>query len=314
MSNQMGQHPSDLPPVTPAQQPEQTVAPNLTLRFELSPTIGTLFGALAKAQKAFKPVKKTSKNPFYKSSYADLAEVIDATRDALSDNGLAIIQPPCFRRVDGTVEVHTFMGHSSGEWMHSVLDMPPTAKTDAQAVGSSITYGRRYSYSGTVCVASEDDDDGNAAVSKPFRGRQEESPEDFDQRTVDQQNIGPVQIKQIDDALKSTGKTEDEIKAALEFVGEKRIEHIKKPKFEKFLKWAGSTVKMPKGPPVAEQQRMLAMKRLWAVASEFSIPEVDVKTASYEKFAVDSMTKLNAGQLDEMTAWVRSVAEAIKQS
>lgn len=294
--------------VTPAALPEQTVAPNPELRFEMSPGIGKLIEALAKAHKAFKSVIKDATNPFFKSKYADLSNVLEATRDGLSDNGLAVLQLPSYKRESGLVEVVTILAHSSGEWIRCSLEIPMT-KQDAQAIGSAITYGRRYSCSAILSVASEDDDDGNGAVTKPFRGRVEESPEDFDQRTADQQNIGPSQIKQIDDALKATGKTEEEIKAALDFIGEKRIEHIKKPKFEKFLKWAGSREKLSKGPAPAEQQRMLAMKRLWAVASEFSIPEADVKTASYEKFGVDSMTKLNAAQLDEATAWVRSVAE-----
>ena len=290
-----------------ATQPEQAAAPKPELRFEFSPSIGKLIEALAKASIAFDPIKKESVNPFFKSKYADLAAVIDATRKHLGINGIAVIQPPAYKRDPGAVEIITLMAHSSGEWIKCILEMI-IAKQDAQGIGSAITYGRRYSYSALLNVASEEDDDGNAAVAKP-RGKVEESPEDFDQRTEEQQNIGTAQIQEIDKALKRTGKSEEEIIAALGFIGEKRIEHIKKANFQKFLKWANGTSKAQKGPSVTDQARIAANKRLWAVAAEFSIPEDDVKTAAYEKYGVSSMTELDAPQLVEMAEWVKSVAE-----
>src|ERR1700733_9217391 len=57
-----------------------------------SASIGALAEALAKARKDFRPVLKKSKNPFFKSNYADLSEVIDATSTALADNGLSVVQ------------------------------------------------------------------------------------------------------------------------------------------------------------------------------------------------------------------------------
>lgn len=285
------------------------------VKFEFSPTIGVLMGALAKARKAFKPIIKSETNPFFKSKYADLASVIEATKDGLSDNGLAVLQPPVFDRATGTVEIITLLAHESGEWLKSTLDMP-TAKADAQGVGSAITYGRRYAYSAVLNVASEEDDDGNGAVSGQFKRApvKEETPEEFDQRTADQQNISPEQITAIDTALKRTLKSEQEIIAALGFIGEKRIEHIKKNQFQKFLKWANSESKLKPASQIQVDTRTRAMKRLWATAAELSIPEQDVKTCAYEKFHVDSMTKLTETQIDEMTAWVRSVAAAVLES
>jgi hypothetical protein len=70
------------------------------------------------------------------------------------------------------VEIVTFLAHSSGEWIKSVLDMP-VVKSDPQGVGSAITYGRRYAYSGMVSVASEADDDGNAATGNRANGHTE---------------------------------------------------------------------------------------------------------------------------------------------
>jgi len=59
-----------------------------------SESIAKLALALAKAQKSFKPMERKSLNPDFNHSYADLAEVISATRDALSTEELSVMQFP----------------------------------------------------------------------------------------------------------------------------------------------------------------------------------------------------------------------------
>lgn len=284
----------------------QELLPLGRITFEMSPTIGQLVDALAKARKVFKPVVKESVNPFFKSKYADLAAVIEATKDGLSDNSLVVIQPPVYGR-DGAVQIITLLAHSSGEWIKSILDMP-VSKTDAQGVGSAITYGRRYAYSATVNVASEEDDDANAAVSKPFKKAEKppETDEEFDQRTAGERCISPEQITEIDKALKRTGRTEEEIIAALAFIGEKRIEHIKRNQFDKFLKWANGAKK--ETTTADDLPRKKAMAALFAAAAEHEVPEKDLKQLSYERFHVKSMTELTVKQLVEAREWIESVA------
>jgi hypothetical protein len=102
---------------------------------------------------------KANINPHFKSKYADLASVWDACRVPLSKHGLAVLQPV---RADGpSVTVTTILAHSSGEWISESLTMTAQQNTP-QAVGSAITYGRRYGLSSMVGIAP-DDDDGNAA-------------------------------------------------------------------------------------------------------------------------------------------------------
>ena len=131
--------------------------------FSTSSTIGELTKALSLAHKDFKPVLKDANNPFFKSKYADLAGVIDATGDALSKQELAVIQSPG-RIYNGHILLTTLLSHSSGEWIKDELELP-IAKFDAQGTGSAITYARRYAYQAIVGVAAEDDD-GNAASQK----------------------------------------------------------------------------------------------------------------------------------------------------
>lgn len=125
-----------------------------------SPTLGALFAAVAKAQGEIEGAKKDSTNPHFKSQYADLASARDAVQEPLSKNGLALIQWP--RTVDAGVEIETWLGHSSGEFMSGTLWMP-CSKMDAHGVGSAITYGRRYALMAVTGVAPVDDD-GNGAT------------------------------------------------------------------------------------------------------------------------------------------------------
>ena len=133
-----------------------------------SDSIKNLSAALAKAQAKLQNAKNTADNPFYKSKYAPLGEVLDLVRPVLAENGLAVIQYPSSD--DGkTISIHTMLVHESGEY----IDFDPLSltaeKITPQGAGAAITYGRRYSVSGIFNIASEDDDDGNS-LEKPQNG------------------------------------------------------------------------------------------------------------------------------------------------
>lgn len=129
---------------------------------EMSPSIGALATALAAAQGEITGALKDSKNPFFKSSYADLASCWDACRAPLSKNKLAVIQTTSDSQ-EGVVVVTT-LAHASGEWMRGTLRMVPT-KNDPQGIGSCITYARRYALAAIVGLA-QIDDDANSASGK----------------------------------------------------------------------------------------------------------------------------------------------------
>ena len=125
-----------------------------------SPEIDKLATALSKAQSKMKGAKKGSVNPFFKSDYADLDTVIKSCFPQLTENGLSVIQgnDTCDR---GSFYVTTMLLHSSGQWIKSKLKMPIGGKKDAQAVGATITYARRFSLSAMIGIA-QTDDDGNS--------------------------------------------------------------------------------------------------------------------------------------------------------
>lgn len=127
-----------------------------------SEQINELATALSKAQGVIIPASKDADNPFFKSKYADLASVWEVAREPLYKNGLAIIQLPSAE--GNIVTLETILIHSSGQFVSSKLTM--VAKdAGPQAIGSCITYLRRYALSSVVGIASEIDDDGNSATN-----------------------------------------------------------------------------------------------------------------------------------------------------
>lgn len=134
-----------------------------------SGSISALAAALAKAQQAFLPIKRTERVAFGANekrrayNYAPLDEVINATRKALSDNELAIMQPTHVE--DGKLFVETWLCHSSGEWVSCEMYVGDCNQTP-QTEGSALTYKRRYSLTSLLGIASEEDDDAEAAQAK----------------------------------------------------------------------------------------------------------------------------------------------------
>jgi len=127
--------------------------------------------ALVAAVGELSNVAKTAANPYFKSKYAPLDAIIDATRPILAKHGLAVIQQPLF--MEGTAGVDTTIVHKSGYSTTSTL-LLPLKDQSPQGVGSAITYARRYALAAVLGIASEDDDDGN--VSTGLHKKQEPAP------------------------------------------------------------------------------------------------------------------------------------------
>ena len=110
-------------------------------------------------------IKKDAKNPFFKSSYASLSNILDGTNDALIESGLTVAQFP-----EGDYGLETILMHESGEWIQANFTMRPV-KDDPQSRGSALTYARRYALAAILSLNIDDDDDGNLAThgtSSPY--------------------------------------------------------------------------------------------------------------------------------------------------
>jgi hypothetical protein len=91
-----------------------------------------------------------------KYSFAPLPEIIDAVRPVLTKHGLAVVQLVRERILE------TRLIHTSGQWIGAAYTLPSLA--DSQAMGSAISYARRYCLCAMLGIAGEDDEDGAAAT------------------------------------------------------------------------------------------------------------------------------------------------------
>lgn len=139
----------------------------------MSDATDQLFAALAAAQMAFGEVRKTrtadvrSTRGAYSYKYANLADVMEAIRVPLRDNGLVPMQIPMGDRVYVRI-VHG----PSGQWIEGGLPLAlPDYGSDIQRLGSALTYMRRYLLTMMLGIVAEDeDDDGASAQGQPQRG------------------------------------------------------------------------------------------------------------------------------------------------
>ena len=128
-----------------------------------SPTLGKLFERIANAQKRMKAASKDATNPHYKSKYADLASIEEALVP-FAEEGVARLQLVTTSD-DDSVRVVTVLGCPEGEFIQTEASMKQE-RPGPHALGSAVTYLRRYTMSAACCLA-QDDDDGNAAMPAP---------------------------------------------------------------------------------------------------------------------------------------------------
>lgn len=109
-----------------------------------------------------RPAPKDSKNPHFKSYYADFASVHGATLPALHANGIAVVQLPTITE-HGKPALITRLIHECGESIESIYPIFCKDETDPQKLLSAYTYARRGALSAMLCVVAEDDDGNTAA-------------------------------------------------------------------------------------------------------------------------------------------------------
>jgi len=123
-----------------------------------SESIKAIAPAFLKAQKEMEAVTKNSKNPFFKSDYADLNAVMEACKEPLNNNGISVLQPV------NSNYVETVLMHESGEWLASETALIVKETNNPQALGSAISYARRYGLMSILGLPAEDDDGEKAMV------------------------------------------------------------------------------------------------------------------------------------------------------
>ena len=119
------------------------------------------WGEFAKARAEFSAVTLDKVNPHFKSKYASLASVLGAVTPALTAHGIvATTRTLC----DGdTLVAETQLVYKGVVLISATMPIGKAVGVSAQAVGSALTYARRYTLCALLGVVAEEDDDGNAA-------------------------------------------------------------------------------------------------------------------------------------------------------
>lgn len=119
-----------------------------------------IYAKIHEAKKEIGVVKKNAKNPHFKNTYADLNALIDAVEPILLEKGLIMLQPikdgKIFTQI---IDVETF------ESVESCIDLSPNLT--AQALGSQVTYYRRYTLQSLMSLQADDDDGHKASIPQP---------------------------------------------------------------------------------------------------------------------------------------------------
>jgi hypothetical protein len=164
--------------------------------------------ALIAAQKEMGKLSKDAENPFFKSKYASLENVLDLVKPVYLNHGIAIMQGS---GSDGPNEINviTRLVHESGQWVET--DFPiPLSKQDPQAAGSASSYGRRYALKAIASLAEEDDDAQSSSIEDPRQDRTDAS-------------LKPItagQLKEVNDLFEALRAEQNAIEATcLKFSG-----------------------------------------------------------------------------------------------
>ena len=127
-----------------------------------SDNIVELSKALAKFQANVKQPMKDKDNPFFRSKYVPLENVVEAITQEAPKHGLSFVQW-ALNDESGRVGVATMLMHESGEFIEFDPVHMKADKETAQGAGALISYLKRYSLSAVFGITSDQDDDGNSA-------------------------------------------------------------------------------------------------------------------------------------------------------
>lgn len=164
------------------------------------------YAAMAEAQGEMEPIRKDAINPHTKSRYASF-EAIDGTlRPVYTRHGFSVSYRTGKTDQPGVVRMICTVAHAGGHSIEAELTAAldnsgaggRTNKTDVQAVGSTVSYLRRYILSmiWNVALAGDDDDDDGESSR-----RQQASPLRAEaERAYPKRRMDPVQS--MDEALR----------------------------------------------------------------------------------------------------------------
>lgn len=120
----------------------------------------SLYKKLFQITSTMDTMKKNSENPFFKSKYFDVNQLIEAIRPELIKHDLLLLQP-----IEDDRVISRIIDIESGDSVEAGIKLSENVKP--QDIGSEITYYRRYTLQSLLGVEAEDDDGNKAQSSSP---------------------------------------------------------------------------------------------------------------------------------------------------
>jgi hypothetical protein len=152
------------PPPTPTSGDEVPVG-------RMSPSLSHFAPAFVQVQMKLRPVIKRSENPHFKSTFANLGDILEEALPVLGDHGFGLAQFPTTDERGG-LALLSMLIHESGQYVAATMPLM-VVKQDPQGEGSAISYGRRYAACAILGIRTADDD-GNEASGRSERPARQE--------------------------------------------------------------------------------------------------------------------------------------------
>jgi hypothetical protein len=273
--------------------------------------ISELVKALCKAKKDFKNITRDGKNPFLNSKYVTLDAIINATEDALSNNGLIIMHHQ--ELIDNNKFLVTELIHESGQikstetCMNEYITVQTNERGNAkvtpiQIFGSIITYLKRYHIGELLNVAIDEDIDGNGPTD---RGKQtgtttQNNPTENNADNLDR--ISEIEINQILSDCKQMG-FETETQALNKVISIlkknlKSLSEITMPEYATVIKSLGST-KVPASNGGGTTDVDKNRKRAFAIANKLLINDEQISEYVLLTFSHESRKNMTEEQWNQ---------------
>lgn len=130
--------------------------------------------AIIDIQKKIEPLTKSAENSEFNSSFVPLDVVMSKVLKLLGEHNLGHTQWPVSEGEKSYLV--TVLFHENGSSITGEVELM-TTRRDLQAVGSAITYARRYGLMSILGLVGENDDDGNKASGRQLKPTDEQIAE-----------------------------------------------------------------------------------------------------------------------------------------
>jgi len=126
-----------------------------------------IYEKLFKLQGKLSPLIKNKDNPFFKSKYADINQILNMIKPLLQENKILLMQNPV--ETDGNkISIETVLVDIEDNTRAASVISLPYGTQDPQKGASSITYARRYAIVCMLCLQAVDDDgEGHKKKTEP---------------------------------------------------------------------------------------------------------------------------------------------------